>query len=270
MPEEIKSDEMTFFEHLDALRPHLFRSAAALFVIMVAAFLCKDFVIDTLLLGPQSPWFPTNRFFAWLAGATATPALAVNSVPLNMVNTVMAGQFNLHLKVSLWTAVVVTVPYMLWEIWSFVKPALTPAERRGTNKVVFYVSLCFFSGAAFGYMVICPLTVNFLGNYEASGMITNMIDVNSYLSTVMNVTLATGVVFLLPLAAWVLARMGIITPAFMKRYRRHAIVVLAILAAVITPPDLFSMTLVLVPMYLLYEVSIGIAARVYREREKER
>lgn len=259
---------MTFFEHIDALRPHLLRSGLMLLAVALAAFLCKGLIIDTVLLGPQSPDFPTNRMFAWLAAALGMKELAVNSVPLEMVNTTMAGQFNLHLKVSLWTALVVSIPYLLWELWRFVRPALTPAERRGSNRAVLYISSCFLAGLAFGYFLIAPLTVNFLGSYQASGRIANLIDVNSYLSTVMNVSLASGMIFLLPLATWLLARMGILTPDFMRRYRRHAIVVLAVLAAVITPPDLFSMVLVMLPLYGLYECSIGIAARVERRKTR--
>ncbi len=257
--------EMTFFEHVDALRPHLLRSATALLVVMVVAFLGRHFVIDTLLFGPQSPDFPTNRALCYLAQRLDIPELCTNRLTLNMVNTSMAGQLNLHLVVSFWAAMVVCIPYLIWEMWQFVKPALTPRERRATNRAVLLVSLSFITGLLFGYFIIAPLTVNFLGGYQASGLITNMIDANSYLSTVMNVSLVCGLVFLLPLLVWLLARMGILSATFMRRYRRHAIVVLAITAAIITPPDVFSMILVLMPIYGLYELSIGIAARVERK-----
>ncbi len=263
--EKKSSDEMTFFEHIDALRPHLVRGGLSVAVIMVAAFMAKDFIIDTVLFGPRNPGFPTNRFLNYLGEEWGLEALRVNMVPMNVVNTSMAGQFNLHIKVSLITALALAVPYILWELWQFIRPALRPAERRGSRMFVTYVSLCFFAGLLFGYYIIAPLTVNFLSNYTASEQITNMIDVNSYLSTVVNVSLACGAVFQLPLLVYFLARMGILTSGFMRQYRRHAIMVLAVFSAIITPPDVLSMILVSIPLYLLYEYSIHIAARVERK-----
>ncbi|MDR2885913.1 MAG: twin-arginine translocase subunit TatC [Rikenellaceae bacterium] len=263
------SGEMTFFEHLDALRPHLVRGAVALFVIMTAAFVCRHFIIDVVLLGPQRPDFPVNRWLGLLAERFNTPELKINTSQLTLINTTMAGQFNLHLKISFWTALVLAIPYMIWELWQFIKPALTPSERRGSNKMVLYVSSCFLAGILFGYFIVSPLTVNFLGGYQASGMISNMIDANSYLSTIMNVSLACGFVFLLPVLSWVLSRMGILNSAFMRQYRRHSIIVLAVVSAIITPPDLFSMVLVMLPLCALYEVSIAIVARVERRRAED-
>jgi sec-independent protein translocase protein TatC len=263
------SQEMTFFEHLDALRPHLVRGAVALFVIMTAAFVFRHFIIDIVLLGPQRPDFPTNHWLGNLAERFNTPELRINSSQLTLINTSMAGQFNLHLKISFVTAIVLAIPYMIWELWQFIKPALTPGERRGSNRMVFYVSSCFLGGTAFGYFIVSPLTINFLGGYQASGMISNMIDANSYLSTIMNVSLACGFVFLLPVLSWVLARMGILSSTFMRRYRRHSIIVLAVLSAAITPPDLFSMILVMLPLCALYEASIAIVSRVERRAASE-
>lgn len=259
--------EMTFFEHVEALRPHLVRSIMALLIVMVAAFLGKKFVIDLILMGPQSPDFITNRLLCdishWLMNDNT---LCINQVKFNMVNTSLAGQFNLHMQVALVTAIVVAVPYLLWEIWRFVLPALTPYERRKSRMFVLYVSLCFFAGLCFGYFLIVPLSINFLAGYQASPEITNMIDVKSYLSTVLTVSLACAIVFQLPLLVYFLARMGLITSAFLKRYRRHAIVVLAIVSAIITPPDLFSLVLVVIPLYGLYEYSIVVARRVEKHK----
>ncbi len=281
------SEEMTFFEHLDDLRPHLWRSAVAVLVIGIVAFCCKGLIIDHILFGPQSPDFPTSRFLcrlgelfarmcAWLGGLFGTEwyvdptTLCINQQSFNTINTSLAGQFNLHLRVSLATAMVLGIPYLLWEFWQFVKPALTEREKAGTRMFVFYVSLCFFGGLLFGYFVIAPLSINFLANYNASEFITNMIDVNDYFSTVIGVSIACAVVFQLPLLIYFLTRIGIISSAFLKRYRRHALVVLAVIAGIITPPDIFSLVLVTLPLYGLYECSIAIAARVERHyREKE-
>ncbi len=260
------AQEMTFLEHLDSLRPHLLRGAAALLVASAAAFLCKGFVVDTLLMGPQSPDFPTNRFFAWLSDVAGAAELKINGSPINIINTSLGGQFGLHLSVSLWAGMSIALPYILWELWRFVSPALTPGERKGSNKAVMYISLCFFTGLAFGYFVIAPVSVDFLAGYVVSDSITNMIDVGSYLYTVLTVSMACGFVFLLPLLVWFLARMGIVTAPMMRRYRRHAIILLAVLSAAITPPDLFSMILVGLPLYLLYEYGIVIAERVGKRR----
>lgn len=262
------SQEMTFFEHLDALRPHLLRAAIALVTVMIVAFTAKEFIFSTVLMGPQSADFPTNRLLCYLARVLNVDALCINQMSFNVVNTTMAGQFNLHLKISLITAIVIVIPYMLWELWQFVKPALTPGERRGSNMFVIAVSVCFFVGLAFGYYIIAPLTINFLSQYSVSETITNMIDISSYLSTVVNVSLACAAVFQLPVLVYFLARMGILTAAFMRKYRRHAIVVLAIISAVITPPDIFSMILVVLPMYALYEYSIPLAAKVERKKAR--
>lgn len=264
--ESTTNDQMTFFEHLDSLRPHLVRSAAALLIMAVAAFLLKGFVIDGLLMGPQSAEFPTNRLIGRLAAVLGGTGLEMHADRFSIINTSVAGQFNLHLRVSLATAFVITVPYLLWELWRFVKPALTENEKRGSRLFVFWVSLCFFSGLLFGYFIIVPLALNFLLNYTASPDIVNMIDINSYLSTVLGTTVACGLVFQLPLLVWFLARMGVLSSAFMKKYRRHAIIILGVFSAVITPPDALSMVLVLLPMYGLYEIGIRLAARVELRR----
>ncbi|MCD8072869.1 MAG: twin-arginine translocase subunit TatC, partial [Alistipes sp.] len=235
------SGEMTFFEHLDALRPHLVRSAIAIFVFMIGAFLAKDFIIDKLLMGPQSEGFPLNRLFDNLADRWNMDSLRLNDYTINMINTTVSGQFNLHMKISVVAGFVLVVPYFLWELWRFIKPALTPDEIAGSNKLVLYVSLCFFSGVLFGYFILAPITLNFFMGYSVSPDIENMIDIGSYLSTVVNLSLACGVLFLLPVLIYFLARMGIMTSSFMRKYRRHAFIVLLIFSAILTPPDVFSL-----------------------------
>lgn len=257
---EAERSEMSFFEHLDALRPRLIRSAAVMLVLMCAAFVCKAQLM-AVIAGPQLPEFPTNRLFAWLAERLSSPVLLINTSPLTLINTAMAGQFNLHLSLSFWAALILTVPYFLWEIWGFVKPALTASELRAGRMFLWCSSGCFFAGVLFGYFVLAPLSVNFLAGYTLDAQIDNMIDADSYVSLVTNLSLVCGGVFLLPVAADILSRAGILSASFMKRYRRHALVVLAAMAAVVTPPDAASMILVLVPLYGLYEAGIGIASR---------
>ena len=256
---ENPADEMSFGEHLDALRPHLLRSAGAVLLLAVAALGAKSWLIDRLLFGPLRPDFPINRLLVRLGHFTPPD--------LTLVNTTVAGQFNLHLTVSFAAACAVGFPYLLWELWRFVRPALTERERRGCRHFIGYVSLGFFSGLAFGYLLLAPLSVTFLTTYRASEAITNLIDVHSYLAAVLNVSIACAVVFQLPLLVWFLTRMGLLSPRLLRRYRRHAVVVLALLAAIITPPDVFSMMLLLIPLYGLYELSIGISARACRQKQ---
>ena len=261
--------EMTFFEHLDALRPHLVRGVVVLLAVAVAAFFFKGLIIDKLLFGPSDPEFITNRLLAGLVRFAGISELPVESIDLNIVNTRMAGQFNLHMMVSLVTGLVIATPYLIWELWQFIKPALSVYERKRSNAFVMYVSACFICGLLFGYFLIVPLTVNFFAGYSASSSITNMIDVSSYLSTVLSVSLACGLLFELPVLVYFLAKMGIISSRVLKKYRRHAIVILLIIAAAITPPDIMSQIVVVIPLMALYELSIKIAVNIERGRQAE-
>ena len=254
---------MSFWDHLAALRPHLVRSAVAVVVVVVVAFLSKHFLIETVLFGPKSADFPTNRLLlaaghaladlcAWinswsgLSLSVNAEAFDVANLDFRVINTQMAGQFNLHMKVSMISGLVLAMPYVLWEFWRFVRPALTPREIAATHRFVFWASTFFFAGLLFGYFVLVPLSVSFFINYQASPSIVNMIDVGQYLSTVIVASVASALVFQLPLLIYFLTRMGLISSAFLKRYRRHAFVVLLVIAAIITPPDIFSLVLVII------------------------
>jgi sec-independent protein translocase protein TatC len=285
--EKSSPDEMTFFEHLEDLRPHLMRALLALFVIAIVAFIFARFLVDNLLFAPGTPDFPTNRwlcnmgywlddFVGWLGGLFGAEwsidptVLCINqNNDYQIINTKLVGQFNLSMKVALVTGLVIAIPYLLWEIWQFIKPALTDRERRGTNLFVLWVSLGFFTGVLFGYYIITPLSISFFTNYRVSDAISNMIDTSSYASQVIGIPLGTGLLFQLPLLIYFLTRIGIVTPVFLRTYRRHAVVVLAVLAAIITPPDPFSMILVMFPLYGLYELSISLSGRTFRKYHSE-
>ena len=256
--------DMSFWEHLDHLRPRLLRSGVAFVIFMLVAFAFGDELM-LLITAPKSEWFPTNRFFAWLAEASDKEFLKINTAPLTLINTTMAGQFNLHIRLAFYVAIMLVIPYALWELWGFIRPALTKEEQRKSRFFVFEVSLCFFVGALFGYFALSPLSINFLASYSMGDQLTNMIDVSSYISLIANMVFACGVIFLLPVLSRLLAKMRVLTTAFMSKYRRHAIVILAILSAFITPPDVVSMMLVLAPLYGLYELSIYIVSRVERK-----
>ncbi len=249
---------MDFWGHLAALRPHLIRSALAVAVLGVAAFFAKDFLIDRVLFGPRNAGFPTNRLLLafgeglqhlcqWIDAKTGwslgvdVAAFDVAKLDFRLINTSLAGQFNLHMKISLLTGLTLAVPYILWEFWRFVKPALTPHEIAAARRFVPGVSLLFFGGLLFGYFVIVPLSVSFFINYEARAAIVNMIDVGQYLSTVVVASLASALLFQLPLLVWFLARMGVVTADLLRRYRRHAFVGLLVVAAIVTPPDILSL-----------------------------
>ena len=251
-------NDMTFFEHLDALRPGLIRSVAVLMVVMVVAFLFKEPIME-VLMGPKSPDFITNSLMYQLAESTDSEVLKINQKPITLINTTMAGQFNMHLMMAFYVALIVAIPYLLFELWLFVRPALTRSERRSSTRFILYIIMCMAIGICFGYFVLSPLSVNFLTGYIVSSDITNMIDVGSYISLVANLVLVCALVFELPVAVHFLSMTGLISAQLMKKYRRHAVVLLAVGAAIITPPDIMSMILVIIPLYLLYELSIKIA-----------
>lgn len=251
-------NDMTFFEHLEELRPGLVRSVVVLLVAMVAAFILKEPIMDAIM-GPKSPDFISNVAMYNLAERTGSEVLKINQAPVTLINTTMAGQFNMHMLMAFYVALLIAIPYILFELWLFVRPALTQSERRTSSRFILYIILCMVIGVCFGYFILAPLSVNFLTSYVVSSDITNMIDVSSYIKLVANLTLVCALIFELPVAVHFLSKTGLITAEFMKKYRRHAIIVLAVCAAIITPPDIVSMILVIIPLYLLYELSIKIA-----------
>ncbi|TVQ11107.1 MAG: twin-arginine translocase subunit TatC [Bacteroidetes bacterium] len=257
---------MSFWSHLEELRGHLFRSAIAIFILAVGAFIAKDIVFDHIILAPKEPYFITNRAFCWFARLISTPALCINQNPVEIINIELAGQFKTHIIVSLIVGIIVAFPYILWEFWRFIKPALHPREKANSRGAVLVTSLLFLSGVSFSYFLIAPLTINFLGSYQVSSMVANQIALRSYITTVTMVTFATGIVFELPVIVYFLSRVGLLTPEFMKRNRKVAFILIIGLSAIITPPDVFSQILVGIPLYVLYEISIGISRRVNNER----
>ena len=236
----------------------------------IIAFIFKDIVFDLILLGPKDPNFMTYKALCAISQYFGLDdALCLRKSPFVLMNISMSGQFSTHITTSVLSGLTVAFPYVLWELWSFVKPALHANESRMASGVVFFSSLLFLIGVLFGYYVIAPLSVNFLGSYQVSNTVANQISLTSFISTVTTVSFATGIIFELPILVYFLTKVGILTPDFMRIYRRHSIVIILILAAIITPPDVISQFLVLLPLILLYEISIGISARVIRNQEKK-
>ncbi len=261
--------EMSFLEHLEELRWHIIRSALAIMVFAVVAFVMKDFIFNTIILNPRTPEFWTNRMFARLADMVGTDALRINERPLELISIQIAGQFLTHIWVSIIAGFVIAAPVVFYEFWRFIKPALYETEKKHAGGAVFFTSILFLAGILFGYFLIVPLSVHFLGSYNVSGEVTNQINLRSYIGSVTSISLAAGVVFLLPIFTYFLSKVGILTPEFMKTYRKHSYIVMLLLSAIITPPDIFSQVMVFVPLFFLYEVSIVISRRIVKKREKE-
>jgi len=261
--------EMSFLEHLEELRWHIIRSALAIVVFAVVAFILKGFIFDTVILKPMTPEFWTNRMLAKLADLVGSEALKINQQPLHLIAIKMSDQFMMHIMTSVIAGIIMASPLIFYEFWRFIKPALYDKEKRHATGAVFYTSVLFMMGVLFGYYLIVPLSIQFLGTYSVSEQVTNQINTRSYIGTVTSIALATGVVFLLPIFSYFLSKVGILTPSFMKNYRRHAYVLMLLLAAIITPPDVFSQIMVCIPLIILYEVGIIISRRVVKKREKE-
>jgi sec-independent protein translocase protein TatC len=260
--------EMSFWQHLEELRWHILRSIIAIVIFSVVAFINRKILFDDILLAPKDADFITNRLLCRLADLVSTPALCFKDFSLNIVNLTMAGQFMTHLYISVAAGLILAVPYVLWEIWRFVKPALKVREKKYSGGAVLIMSLLFLVGILFSYFLIVPLTLNFLGSYTVSDMIQNQISLKSYLSTVVSLTFSVGLVFELPVFVYFFSRIGILTASFMRKSRKYALVIILIVAAIITPPDVFSQTMVAIPLYGLYEISIFISARVNRQNKE--
>jgi sec-independent protein translocase protein TatC len=261
--------EMSFLDHLEELRWHIIRSALAIMVFAVIAFILKDFIFNTIILNPRTPEFWTNRMFARLAELTGTDSLRINDVPLELISIKIADQFMTHIWVSIIAGFIIAAPVVFYEFWRFIKPALYDNEKKYAGGAVFFTSVLFLMGILFGYFLIVPLSVHFLGSYNVSSDVTNQINLRSYIGSVTSISLAAGVVFLIPIFSYFLSKVGILTPQFMKTYRKHAYVVMLLLSAIITPPDIFSQIMVCFPLVFLYEIGILISKRVVKKREKE-
>ncbi|WP_374948935.1 twin-arginine translocase subunit TatC [Mucilaginibacter sp.] len=259
--------EMSFFDHLEALRWHLVRSAIAIVIFTCAAFYFYDFIFDTVIMGPSRPEFWTYRMLCKLGDYLHRDGFCINKINISLLNTDMAGQFTLQINSALLIGITAGFPYLLWEIWRFIKPALHEKERKAASGFVIYASALFIIGILFGYYVITPESINFLAGYTISSKIQNLFTVDSYLSSVATLTLATGVVFELPIIVYVLSSLGILTQKFMRETRRYAVVVILIIAAVVTPtPDMMTMTVVSIPLFILYEVGIMVAGVVEKRK----
>jgi sec-independent protein translocase protein TatC len=269
--------EMSFFQHLEALRWHLIRSAAAILLVTIFAFIYYDDIFNGIIMAPTRASFWTYQMMCKMGDLfhSIIPALdakgfCVQSINFpKLINTELAGQFNLQLNSSIMIGLIVGVPYLVYELWKFIRPALHDRERKAASGFVFYSSFLFVLGVLFGYYIVTPLSIRFFANYKVSDAITNMFSTDSFISSETMLTLLAGIVFQLPIIVYILSSLGILTPKFMRDKRRYAVILILILAAIITPsPDALTMLVVALPLYLLFEFSIKVSAVVERRRKK--
>ena len=266
--------EMTFIDHLEELRWHIIRSVIAVIIASILVFIKTDYVVDQILFGPTRPDFVSTL---WLCKLGQTlhlgDVLCFPPVQAKFLETTMTGQFIASFTLAFIGGFIIAFPYIFWEFWRFVKPALSEKEIKKTRGVIFWVSLLFFAGVLFGYYILTPFMVNFYFNYKLSAQITIMPSFSDYLENLIYTTAGIGILFQMPLLVMVLAKIGIVTASFLRQYRKHAFVIILIAAAIITPStDPFSLTIVTIPLYLLFEASIILAARVNKQQaqaEKE-
>lgn len=264
--EASQEKEMTFMDHLEELRWVLVRSAIAICVTAGAAFFGYQYLFDEILLAPKSPDFFTNRLMCYLGDVLNSPSFCINSNPLKLINIDMAGQFNTHVLVSIYAGLILAFPYIIYQLWKFISPALFDEERKKARGAVLIISLLFILGVLFGYYFITPFSIDFLGGYSISNQIENTINLSSYISLVSSLSLVCGLVFEMPVLVFFLTKIRIITPAFLKKYRKHAFIVILIIAAIISPPDVLSMTLIAIPLWVLFEISILVSNRIVSKR----
>ncbi len=258
---------MSFLQHLEALRWHLVRSVIAIVLVTIIVFINKYFVFDNIILGPKNLDFLTYKFLCLLSEKLHIAALCIKKINFTVINIELAGQFLLHLKSSFILGFILAFPYIFWEIWRFVKPALYDKEKTYARGIVFYCSILFLFGVLFGYYILTPFSINFLGSYNVSEEVGNKISLTSYVGTISSLVLVSGIIFELPIVVYFLSKLGIVSPKIMRKYRRHALVAILLLSGVITPPDLASQVLIAFPLYGLYEMSIFISAKVSKKDE---
>ena len=262
--------EMGFLDHLEELRWHIVRSIVAIMVFMILAFFFTPWIFEHIIFAPSHVEFPTFRWLCQLGHLTgAEESLCAKPFPFKIQSRYMTGQFTMQVLSAFVIGFIIAFPYVVWEIWRFIKPGLKKSESKGTRGAVFAVSFLFMLGISFGYFILCPMMTWFFSAYSISPEISNEFDITSYVSTFVALVFGSGLLFQLPVVVFFLTKMGLLTPQFMRTYRRHAIIVILIIGAIVTPPDPLSQVLISFPLFLLYEISIFISAYVVRQKRKE-
>ena len=252
---------MSFLDHLEELRWRLMRSAVAVIILAIVIWIYQKEIMESVFLIMVDPNFVTFRLLCEYLN------VCIDKIPVNFQSMTLSGQFSYALMMSIMGGVVLAFPYIFYQLWSFVKPGLKFKERKMAKGIVFYVSILFFTGILFGYFVVAPLSVHFFGAFQITDKIRNDFTISSYMSTILSTVFYTGLFFLLPVVTYLLVKIGLFTPEFLIKYRKHAVVVILILAAIITPPDVISQVIVTIPIYLLFEISVLVAKRVAKNQK---
>jgi sec-independent protein translocase protein TatC len=263
-------NEMSFIDHLEELRWNIIRSLIAIMIMACVCFVYKDFIFDVIIFGPKKLSFPTYRL---LCNAATFVNIETNfcaeEFPFVIQNRTMAGQFSAHIWTSIIGGFIISFPYVIYEVWKFISPGMHKNERKKSRGFIFVSSVLFFTGVLFGYYVVTPFSINFLGSYQVSKEVLNEIDLSSFIGLVRSSSLACGIVFELPIIMYFLTKVGLVTPEILINYRKYALIIVLILAAVITPPDVASQIIVAIPILILYQISIYISRHVIKKDLKK-
>ncbi|GAB3897379.1 twin-arginine translocase subunit TatC [Spirosoma agri] len=269
--EEIDTEgkEMSFLDHLEELRWHIIRAVGSIFLFAIIAFIYIEEIFDKVILAPKHPDFWTYRMMCKLSQLTGYSDLCVDKLNFTLQALGMSDPFTMAMTSSLVIGLCFAFPYTFWEVWRFIKPGLRQEEKQAARGAVFYVSMLFLLGLLFGYYIVSPLAINFLANYQITPEIKNQFDITSYIGILVTLSLGCALIFQMPIVAYVLSKVGVLTPKYMREYRKHAWIVILVVAGIITPsPDIYSQVLVALPLSLLYEVSIIVSARIEKARLK--
>jgi sec-independent protein translocase protein TatC len=260
-------NEMSFLDHLEELRWLLVRSTIAILIMAVVTYFISDYLFDVVLLGPTKPTFFTYQFFCQLSQDLGfAENICITEMNFIIQNTEMEGQINIFIWMCILAGFILGFPYILWEIWKFISPALYETERKSAKLFIFASSLLFFLGVLFGYYVIIPMSVNFVASFSVSNLVQNQFTLSSYMGMVKTSLLAGGIFFELPIIIYFLTKLGLVTPQFLRKYWKYAVVIILIVAAIVTPPDVVSQTIIAIPMLVIYELSILISKVVYKNK----
>ncbi len=263
--------EMSFLDHLEELRWLLVRSSVAIIIMALATYFVSDYIFDVIIFGPTNPNFITYRFFCDASHYLGfADSICITELPFTIQNTSMEGQVNMFVWTCITAGFILAFPYILWELWKFISPALYEKEKKNAKVFIFVASILFFLGVLFGYFVIVPMSINFVATFSVSSVVKNEFNLDSYIGMIKTSVIAAGLFFELPIVIYFLTKLGLVTPSFLRKYRKYAIVIVLIVAAIVTPPDVVSQITVAIPMLLIYEASIFISVFVMKKnKEKE-
>ncbi|MBJ6368295.1 twin-arginine translocase subunit TatC [Snuella sedimenti] len=263
-------NEMSFLDHLEDLRWHLIRIVLGIVIVASLAFIFSRFIFDQIIFAPKEMSFPTYHYLCKIATfINLETSFCNDKIPLILQNRTMAGQFSADIWTAILAGFVVSFPYTIYQLWKFISPGLHENERKHSRGFIIISSLLFFTGVVFGYYVITPLSINFLANYKISEAVDNQIDIGSFIGLVRSSVLASGLIFELPIIIYFLTKVGLVTPEILRKYRKYALVVVLVLSAIITPPDIASQVIVAIPILILYQISIYISKIVVRNEKRK-